>query len=37
MEATFWGLDLMDIQGKNFLQWGARLLYGRPIKGYYVF
>ena len=27
----------MDIQRKNFLQLGARLLYGRPIEGYYVF
>ena len=38
MEATFggWVLDLMDIHiKKNFLQWEARFLYGRPIKGYY--
>ena len=26
----------MDIQGKNFLQLGARLLYFRPIEGCYV-
>ena len=38
MEATFdgWVLDLMDIQGKNFLQLGARLLYVRPFEGCYV-
>ena len=26
----------MDIQGKNFLQLGAGLLYGKPIEGSYV-
>ncbi len=32
-----WVLDLMDIQGKTLFQWGARLLYGWTIEGYYVF
>ena len=31
-----WVLDIMDIQGKNFLQLGARLLYVRPFEGCYV-
>ena len=31
-----WVLYLMDIQGKNLFQWGARLLNGRTIEGYYV-